>query len=271
MGPHSHKTKQNEGKTEQKGGWVPIMLLTRRLRQPNARLISKLLLNSKIVCQKLEPALNLDQSVGFTLDPMARWPNGSLMMISTTLLPTSRALTNQMKSWLPKNGTSTLAALTANCFVTMLQLILPTVSTKECWWRKLVLGASKLISLSRWFLWTKLCCWFILSWFRFHNHKVPSRGIWYCFNRGIYRHQCRERESNSSWVSQTSNEITSTPALNNLTLVEKHQEAHGLNESLLGYNDYPKQFLFFTFKCNPTFEDTRAKVTGFGHQQEAQR
>ena len=248
-----------------------LLKAAKKAQATKCKVDSKSLLNSKIVCQKLEPAPNLDQRVGFTLDLMARCPNSSPMMISTTLLCTSRALTNQMISWLPRNSTPTLAVLTANCFVTMLRLILPTVSTKECWWRKLVLGPSELISLSRWFLWTKLCCWFILSWFRFHNHKVPSRGIWYCFNRGIYRHQCRERESNSSWVSQTSNEITSTPALNNLTLVEKHQEAHGLNESLLGYNDYPKRFLFFTFKCNPTFEDTRAKVTGFGHQQEAQR
>ena len=60
--------------------------------------------------------------------------------------------------------------------------------------------------------------------------------------------------------------FTFTPALTNVTLVEKRQEAHGSNEPLLGYNDYPERFLFFTLKCNPTFEDTRAKVTDFGNK-----
>ena len=54
--------------------------------------------------------------------------------------------------------------------------------------------------------------------------------------------------------------------MTNVTLVEKRQEAHGSNEPLLGYNDYPERFLFFTLKCNPTFEDTRAKVTDFGNK-----
>ena len=56
-----------------------------------------------------------------------------------------------------------------------------------------------------------------------------------------------------------------TLVLTNLTLVEKRQEAHGSNEPLLWYNEYPKRFLFFTLKCNPIFENTRAKITDFGN------
>ena len=71
-------------------------------------------------------------------------------------------------------------------------------------------------------------------------------------------------------ASETDNEdwrdFTFTPTLTGVTLVEKRKEAHGPNVPLFGYNDYPERFLFFTLKCNPSFENTRAKVTDFGNK-----
>ena len=46
--------------------------------------------------------------------------------------------------------------------------------------------------------------------------------------------------------------------------MEKRREAHGPDEALLGYNDYPERFLLFNLMSNPTFEKTTEKVTEFG-------
>ena len=61
-------------------------------------------------------------------------------------------------------------------------------------------------------------------------------------------------------------EFTFTPTLTNVSLVEKRKEAHGPNEAVIGWNDYAERFLFFSIKSNPSFEDTRAKVTDFGNK-----
>ena len=55
-----------------------------------------------------------------------------------------------------------------------------------------------------------------------------------------------------------------TPTLIGGSLVEKRREAHGPDEALLGYNDYPERFLLFNLMSNPTFEKTTEKVTEFG-------
>ena len=62
------------------------------------------------------------------------------------------------------------------------------------------------------------------------------------------------------------NNFNFTPSITGVSLVEKRKEAHGPNEAILGWNDYPQLFLSFTFMSNPNFEDTRAKVEEFGNK-----
>ena len=68
----------------------------------------------------------------------------------------------------------------------------------------------------------------------------------------------------SSGDNKDWSDFTFTPILTNVELVKKRKEAHGPNDALLGYNDYPEQFLLFSLKSNPTFENTSPKVEELG-------